>query len=230
MVLQHFLSKETLRKRALARTESDVMRNYLSTPFTDRSIDWRETKIVALDLETTGLNPKKDSILSFGLIELEHNSIHLNSAWHEIVQTKDQIPESSAVIHNITDDDSAAGKPLEVLLPTLLQRLAGCVILVHYKNIEQNFIDAACRRLYGTPFIIPIIDTLPIAQRLLELRNHTIQPGNLRLFNLRQHFGLPQYKAHNALYDALATAELFLAMASEMTPSGKYKIGDFINA
>ena len=44
------------------------------------------------------------------------------------------------------------------------RRLAGHVILVHYKNIEQNFIDAACRRLYGSPFIIPIIDTLPIAQ------------------------------------------------------------------
>lgn len=229
-MLQHFFSKETLRKRALSRVEPGVMHDYLSTPFEDNSIDWREARIVALDLETTGLNPKKDSILSFGLIELKHNSIHLNSAWHEIVQTKDQIPESSAVIHNITDDDSAAGKPLEELLPKLLQRLAGRVILVHYKNIEQNFIDAACRRLYGSPFIIPIIDTLPIAQRLLEMRNHTIQPGNLRLFNLRQHFGLPQYKAHNALYDALATAELFLAMASEMTPSGNYKIGDFINA
>ena len=121
-------------------------------------------------------------------------------------------------------------QPLETLLPQLLQRLAGRVILVHYRNIEQNFIDAACRRLYGQPFIIPIIDTLPIALRLLELRNHTIQPGNLRLFNLRPHFGLPHYKAHNALYDALATAELFLAMAAEAAPSGDYRIGDFINA
>ncbi len=53
------------------------MHDYLSTPFGDNSRDWRETEIVALDLETTGLNPKKDSILSFGLVELKHNSIHL---------------------------------------------------------------------------------------------------------------------------------------------------------
>jgi DNA polymerase-3 subunit epsilon len=227
---QQFFSKETLRKRALARATPGAMHDFLATPFVDKKTDWREAKIVALDLETTGLNPKQDSILSFGLIELQHNSIHLNSAWHEIVQTKNQIPESSAVIHHITDDDSAAGRPLEELLPKLLERIAGRVILVHYKNIEQNFLDAACRRLYGVPFVIPIIDTLPIALRLMQLRNHTIQPGNLRLFNLRPHFGLPQYKAHNALYDALATAELFLAMAAEMAPSGNYKIGDFINA
>lgn len=206
------------------------MHDYLSISFPQTDIDWRTVEIVAIDLETTGLDPRKDHILSFGLVHLRHNTIQLGTAWHEIVQIEGQVPESSAVIHHITDDDSAAGKPLEELLPRLLLRLAGKVILVHYKNIEQNFLDAACRRIYGVPFIIPIIDTLPIALRLLELRNHTIQPGNLRLFNLRPHFGLPQYKAHNALYDALATAELFLAMAAEMSPSGNYTIGDFINA
>ena len=227
---QRFFSKETLRKRALSRTAPGAMQDYLSVPFTDSKSDWRDTEIVALDLETTGLDPQKDHILSFGLVHLRHNTIHLGTAWHEIVQIEEQVPESSAVIHHITDDDSAAGRPLEELLPKLLRRLSGKVILVHYKNIEQNFIDAACRRLYGAPFVIPIIDTLPMALRLLQLRNHTIQPGNLRLFNLRPHFGLPQYKAHNALYDALATAELFLAMAAEIAPNGNYKIGDFINA
>ena len=229
-MLQRLFSKETQRKRALARASHSVMQEYLAVPFRDRKDDWRKVEIVALDLETTGLDPKTDSILSFGLVQLHNGTIHLDTAWHQIVQIEGQVPESSAVIHNITDDDAAAGRSLEELLPRLLQRLAGKVILVHYKNIEQNFIDAACRRLYGTPFIIPIIDTLPIAQRLLELRNHTIQPGNLRLFNLRTMYGLPQYKAHNALYDALATAELFLAMAAEIAPDGNHQIGGFINA
>ncbi len=227
---QRFFSKETQRKRALSRAAPGIMRDYLAVPFVDNKTDWKSVEIVALDLETTGLDPKKDHILSFGLVHMQYSSIQLGTAWHEIVRIDEQIPESSAVIHQITDDASAAGTPLEELLPKLLLRLAGKVILVHYKNIEQNFLDAACRRLYGIPFIIPIIDTLPIALRLMELRNHTIQPGNLRLFNLRPHFGLPQYKAHNALYDAIATAELFLAMAAEIAPSGNYKIGDFINA
>jgi DNA polymerase III subunit epsilon len=227
---QRFFGKESQRKRALSKAGPGPMRDYLSTPFPATGTDWKEVDIVALDLETTGLDPKKDHILSFGLIHLRHNTIRLNSAWHEIVRIDEQVPESSAVIHHITDDDTASGKPLEELLPQLLHHLAGKVILVHYKNIEQNFIDAACRRLYGMPFIIPIIDTLPIAQRLLEFRNHTIRPGNLRLFNMRALFNLPQYKAHNAMYDALATAELFLAMAAEMNPRGNYKIGDFINA
>ncbi len=227
---RYFFSKERQRKLSLAGTGPGVMHDFLSAPHPDRRQDWREVEIVALDLETTGLNPERDHILSFGLVRLQHGCIHLDSAWHEIVRIEGPIPEAAAVIHKITDDRAAAGRPLAELLPQLLTRLAGKVLLVHYSRIEQNFLDAACRRLYGAPFIMPIIDTLRMAHRLLELRNHTIQPGNLRLFNLRPLYGLPQYKAHNALYDALATAELFLAMAADAAPTGNQKIGGFINA
>jgi DNA polymerase-3 subunit epsilon len=107
---------------------------------------------------------------------------------------------------------------LKQVLPEILEQLAGRVMLVHFAGIEQGFLDRACRRLYGAPFVIRTIDTLVLARRLFEIRNHTIQPSNLRLFNLRPLFNLPQYKAHNALSDALATGELFLAMAAEMYP------------
>ena len=46
------------------------------------------------------------------------------------------------------------------------------------------------------------------------------QTGDLRLFNLRPRYNLPRYKAHNALSDAIATAELFMALAAEMAPGG----------
>lgn len=202
------------------------MRDYLSTPLPEKKTPLSELDIVALDLETTGLDPLKDRILSIGLVEIRHSSIQLDTTWHEIVKIRRDIPESSAIVHHITDDQSAAGQPLEQLLPELLQRLAGKAMLVHYANIEQNFINAACQGIYGSPFLISTIDTLPLGRRLLELRNHTIQPGNLRLFNLRPMFGLPMYKAHNAFYDALATAELYLAMTAELAPKNNLTLKD----
>jgi DNA polymerase-3 subunit epsilon len=185
--------------------------------------------MVALDLETTGLDPKKDAILSIGLVEVDHWGIRLATAWHRIVRVDTAIPGDSAVIHQITDDQSAAGSPLEELLPEVLARLAGRPMIVHYSPIEQNFIDAACRRLYGAPFVTPIVDTLEIGQRVFERRNHLIQPGDLRLFNLRPRYNLPQYKAHNALSDALATAELFLAMADNLYPGKPCPLGEFLS-
>ncbi len=126
---------------------------------------------MALDLETTGLDPRKDSILSYGLVHLKGMSIRLETACHEIISVREEIPEASAVIHQITDDAAAAGRPLEQVLPEILEQLAGRVMLVHYARIEQSFLDAACRQLYGAPFVIRTIDTLVLARRLFELRN-----------------------------------------------------------
>jgi DNA polymerase-3 subunit epsilon len=214
-----FLTKESQRKRALKKAKIGVLHDYLSTEHPKKHILCHDMVIVALDLETTGLNPKKDKILSLGWVEIQHMSIRLNTSHHQLIAIDEDIPEASAVIHHITDDTAATGIPLEEALPILLHHLAGKVMLVHYAMIEQNFIDAACQNLYGGPFVIPTIDTLVLARRLYERRNHTIQPGNLRLFNLRPQYNLPNYKAHNALSDAVATAELFLAMAAQMYPN-----------
>ncbi len=217
-MLQRFLSLETLRKRALSRSMPGALHDYLSTPLTSKQTQCDELVIVALDLETTGLNPKKDKILSYGLVEIQHMTIKLETSRHQLIAIDEEIPEESAVIHQITDDQAATGISIEAALPELLSQLAGKVMLVHYASIEQKFMSAACQKLYGAPFIIPTIDTLILAQRLFERRNHTVQTGDLRLFNLRPRYNLPNYKAHNALSDALATAELFLAMAAEMVP------------
>ncbi len=228
-MLERLISKQLQRKWALTRATHPVMKDYLSTPLTHGNTLPDALDIVSLDLKTTGLNPKKDSLLSFGLIQIKQQNIQLNSVWHEIIYIEQDIPESSAIIHHITDDQAAKGKPLEVLLPELLQRLSGKVMLAHDANTEQDFLDAACRKLYGSPFIINTIDTLQLGQRLLSRHNPTVQTGDLRLFNLRPLFGLPMYKAHNALYDALATAELFLAISGELNPSGNYRLKDYLS-
>ena len=217
-MLERFLSLETLRKRALHKALPGVLQTYLSTPLPPRNTACDNLVIVALDLETTGLDPHQDKILSYGLVEIRNMTIQLRSSHHQLIAIDEEIPEESAVIHQITDDQAATGIPLGEALPELLRRLAGKVMLVHYAAIEQNFLSTACRRLYGAPFVIPVIDTLLLAQRIFERRNHTIQAGDLRLFNLRPRYNLPNYKAHNALNDALATAELFLALAAEMVP------------
>jgi DNA polymerase-3 subunit epsilon len=211
-------SPEKRRKKALARATHPVMQRYLEQPLADSALPWNEVDIVALDFETTGLDPATEQILSYGMVDVHAGVIQLSSASHELVKAEKSIPESSAVIHHITDDQASNGRDIEHILPELLERLAGKVMLVHYNNIEQGFLDAACQRLYGSPFIIPIIDTLALGHRMLVRRNHALNTNALRLFNLRDMYKLPVYRAHNALNDAMTTAELFLALESEISP------------
>ena len=223
-----FADQDRLRRRAFRKASHPVMIKYYASPFSNRKSRWDQLEIVSLDFETSGLKPEQHQILSYGKVHIRHGAIQLATARHELVLAETSIPESSAIIHHITDDRASQGRPLQQVLPELLEALAGKVMLVHYHKIEQGFLNNACQRLYGSPFMIPTIDTLVLAERILIRRNHAITPTQLRLFNLRDYFHLPAYRAHNALNDALTTAELFLALEAEITPNGASPIKELL--
>jgi DNA polymerase-3 subunit epsilon len=225
---QQFLGLEYRRRRLLRNVSSGPLREYLATPFPDRATDYRNIRFVALDLETTGLDPLRDEILSIGLVDFRAGRIDLATASHHLVLPSQAIPERSAVIHQITDDLAARGQPLSEVLPPVLARLAGSVLLGHHVRIEREFLDAACRRLYGAGFLIPVADTEALIRRWLEQRNQPFTGRDLRLHALRERYGLPRYKAHNALTDALAAAELFCAFVEKRDFGGKAPLRLFL--
>ena len=190
------------------------MRDYLAVPFPRSGADYRSVGFVSLDLETTGLDPRQDEILSIGMVEFIRGRIDLGSAAHILVSPARAIPERSAVIHQITDDRAAKGQRLNEVLPLVLSRLAGRVLLAHHASVECGFLDAACQRVFGIPFLVPVADTEILIRRWLTRRNRPFTGRDLRLHALRARFGLPRYKAHDALVDALATAELFCAFVA----------------
>jgi DNA polymerase-3 subunit epsilon len=214
-MLERLFSLDYRRRRLAARVSAGPLRDYLETPFVARKADCRQLEYLALDLETTGLDPKKDAIISFGWVVLRGNRIDLATASHRLVRQHCAIPEASAVIHQITDDAAATGADLATVMAELLPLLAGKVLIAHHARIELGFLNTACEQLYGSGFLIPTIDTQHIAQQWYERRNRSYRPGELRLGNLRNRYNLPRYRAHDALVDALAAAELFLAQLAE---------------
>ena len=211
---QRLFASGLARRLARRRVPDGPLHDFLSAVLPGARVRCRDIGIVALDLETTGLDPACDRILSIGMVEIHRMAVRLDSAWHQLLQAEREIPEHSATIHRITDDQAAQGLPLQQALPELLRRLTGKVLLVHHAAIEQRFLDQACRTLYGGGFVTPLIDTELLARRQFERRNQAFRDTDLRLSNLRARYRLPRYPAHNALSDALATAELFLALTA----------------
>jgi DNA polymerase-3 subunit epsilon len=216
------------RRRLLKRVAEGPLREYYRQPFPSSRQPCGKTEFVALDLETTGLDPEQDVILSIGYVSMHGRHIDLATARHHLLCPNCAIPEQSAVIHCITDDQAAEGAQLENILPKLLQDLAGKVMIAHYASVELNFLDRACRRLYGEGFIIPVVDTQRIAKRSMERRNQTIRPRDLRLAECRRQHGLPRYRMHNALSDALAAAELFLVQLSQYDDDNTVALKHFL--
>jgi DNA polymerase-3 subunit epsilon len=178
------------------------------------SQDFRELEYVAVDLETTGLDARRDQILSIGWVQLTGSRINLATARHRLVRVEGDIPAATAVIHQITDDLAATGKDLGATLPEFLHDLCGRVMIAHHARIEQTFLAAACKRLWGQGLLVRTVDTQAIARRTFERRQIAFKGSDLRLHALGERYNLPRYGAHNALSDALAAAELFLAQTA----------------
>lgn len=217
------------RRRLLAQAPAGPLRNYLAAPVPPAQTEVSAVPYLVLDLETTGLHPQSCEIVSFGWVCIDHERIELTSARHHIVQLQGDMSEASAPIHGITDDACAAGRPLAEVLGELLDALHGRVLIAHRTETELGFIAQACQRVYGAGIVIPAIDTLRIAA-LDRPPGHPIPAaGALRLGALRRNYHLPRYRAHNALVDALATAELFLAqMAERHARRGPLRLKEFL--
>jgi len=199
-------------RRAWYRRHCDgAMAAYLDASPPAARADVKKLDLLALDLETTGLDPGTDRIVSIGFIEIDGRRICGDRARHVLLNI-DGTVDQSATIHRITDTDLRDAVSERDALDTVLTHLQGHVLLVHHAPMDVGFLNAACRRHYNVPLLAPTVDTLALARRLQERGNQRSREGSLRLHALRSTFGLPRYAAHNALSDAVATAELYLAL------------------
>jgi len=215
MIFERLLGLDFRRRLLLARAPPGPLRDFLATPFPSPRAASAEVAYLALDLETTGGDPERDEIVSFGWVCMDGTRIDLATARHRVVRLQGAVSAASAAIHRITDDESARGCSLEAALDELLGALAGRVLIAHRAETELGFVARACQRIYGARIVIPAVDTLRIAVRIEQRQQRALRRGTLRLHALRHKYNLPRYRAHNALSDALSAAELFLALQAE---------------
>lgn len=172
---------------------------------------------LAVDIETTGLNPRRDHVLAVGWVPVTGGQVLLGGAGEVLVRPPSGVEVGdSATVHGLTDDRLASASTLSDVLPDLLTALQGRVLLAHHAPIELGFLAAASHEAYGARLPLTTVDTLALQHRLVMGLHGEVPPGLLRLDDARRRFGLPRYSAHRALTDAIATGELLLAQAAEL--------------
>lgn len=177
-----------------------------------------EVSFVALDFETTGLDPVRDAIVSIGTVPFTLRGIRPAAGYYRVVRPSCSLTEQSIAFHRITHSQVEQAPGLDEVFDEVLDNLAGQVVVVHYRKIERPFLDRAAVALQGEHCLFPLIDTMAIEARwerqgLLRQLKHGlgVRPASIRLADSRARYGLPAYSSHHAKVDAMATAELFLA-------------------
>lgn len=210
-------------KHFAAEISGSVLSEYYESLCFDLDNTVMETEFLVVDLEMTGLKVADDYIVSVGFVPIIQGEVHLAQAQHLLLETDHEMG-TSATIHHIRDQDVQGGMDVIEAVSTLLDCLKGRILIAHHAPLDIAFLDHVIKHHFGVPFKPLLIDTMELEKARLLKRESVIKEGDLRLFNCRRRYHLPDMLNHNALGDAIATAELFLAQLSGKGPREKLKL------
>lgn len=211
-------------EQACALAPAGPLRDYYAAGLPDPDVPVDALDMTAIDLETDGLDFAASAILEAGVVNARAHAIAAASAQRIRFRPASALRASSVVIHRITDDALANALPEDDALARLLPLLAGKPLIAHFAEIEAGFLDAACRRTYGAPFVAAFICTMQLENRWFPRPRAA---DGLRLGTLRAAYRLPAYRAHDGLTDALACAELLMAQIAHYG-GAKLKLSDLL--
>lgn len=199
------------------------MAAFLDTPLPNPSTAFDEAELVCLDIETTGLDAASAEMLSIGWVLIRAGRVDLGSAESYVVRPSGEVGDS-ATIHGLTDTVVDAGDSLASALDKTLAALSGRVLVVHHAGLDKVLLDRLCKKHYGCKLLVPVIDTMEIERLRMQRQHHLEERQSLRLGDLRRLYGLPRYAAHDCLVDAIATAELLLAIVANRSNDSSMKL------
>ena len=193
----------------------------------DRRLPWREAAFVALDFETTGLDVARDAIVSFGVVPVLGGRVVLGEAIHQLVEP--HVPPSvrSQKIHELRPQDLAGSPRLQQAREALRAALARRHLLVWFADVEVGFLTAIFGGRTGT-WRRRTIDVRNLAMEAdgIETAKRS-QPG-YGLSREAERLGVPVANPHEALDDALVTAQLFLVLAGKLPNVGDPTVADLL--
>jgi DNA polymerase III subunit epsilon len=219
------LALPVLARRA---TRAEAATAYARASLPRRRTPWREASWCALDFELTGLDLKTDEIIAFGAIPIEAGRVQLSGAVSGLVRPEREPREASIRVHGLRAVDLERAPPLEAAIEPLLRTITGRVLVAHAAAVERAFLGRALRgqamRLRG-----PIVDTEVLGRLWLFERDGRVV-RRLALGELADALGLPSDRPHDALGDALTTAQAFIGLAEHLSTRSAQTVGSLARA
>ncbi len=211
--------EQEVRKRGTGRPE---YYDFDLFDFEDKSIDLdrklSELTYTVFDTETTGLEPSNgDEIIQIGAARIVNNRLLRQEVFDQIIDPECPLKPESIPIHGISED-MVRGKPnIDVVLPSFFEFCEDTVLIAHNAAFDMRFLQLKEERT-GIRFSQPVLDTL--------LLSAVAQPNqeSHRLDVILERLGINIESRHNALEDAIATAEVFLKLVPLLEEKGIFTV------
>lgn len=171
-------------------------------------------QIVALDLETTWLDNKKDKIIEVALVKFDSDNFEIIEKFWSLINPLVPIPEINSNITNIFDSDV---KDAPIFDNEMIKKVSDFIwdlpILWHNTYFDRDFLISAWVDIEKNI----VLDTFSLANIVF------FEEKSLNLWTLSQKFSITHVDAHRAMDDTIATMKVFEKIKEEFNKLSKEK-------
>jgi len=176
---------------------------------------------IVLDTETTGLNPKKDEILSIGAVKIKNNKILTSQSFHIFIKPSSTISSKSITIHQIRPNDLKDAVSINGALEELLYFISNLPIVGYYISFDINILNTYLKNYIGSTLNNEQIELSSMYYK--RYKKHSAHEFiDLKFDTIIDKLDIPTLNKHDALNDAIMSAMMFLKLKNMPIYKGAY--------
>lgn len=200
----------------------------------DARIAIESARYVVIDTELTGLDERKDSIVSIGAVRMEGSRVIIGDEFYGMINPETKLTAESVVIHQIMPSEVQTKPDIADVLKQFVDYCGKDILVGYCVDIDMAFLNRDSKRLFGISIGNPVVDIRPVAE---WLRGRGIIPGqcgrklDLRyvLYDIAKCLDIQVNGGHNAVVDAFITAQIFQRFIPELVKAGIRTAEDLVS-
>ena len=173
---------------------------------------------VSLDLETTGMDPARDHILSLAAVPVRDGRVLLSERFERRIHTARSFGIDSIRHHRITPDEASTGEQITDVVRAFLHWLGSRRLLGYNLGFDLDMLGPHVRAATGFALPNATVDLADeVARRQRQQRPNA--PVNLDFAHIADTLGVPMVERHSALGDATTVGLSWLALQARGWPA-----------
>lgn len=176
-----------------------------------------EICFTVFDTEATGMDPRRDRLLSLGAIKLRANALRAHEVFRAYTNPAEAHEDTTAVvIHGLVPGSTQRQYQTEAeVLDRFLAYLGSEVLVAHYLDFDLTLVNRALARQSAGPILNAGVDTATLARRL-NPSSYWTPESSVTLDALARRHNVPLHDRHTAVGDSFIAAQLLMKMGNKL--------------
>ena len=200
------------------------LRAWRSLPGINERTALSAARFVVVDVETSGLDPRRDQLLAIGAVVVEAGRLRPGESYDVTVHNPVPSARANILVHGISPDAQTGGQATDAALMEFLKLARHDVLVAFHAGFDRAVLERALREQLGVRLPNLWLDAAHLAPALVP----EARLASRSLDDWLAYFGLRAHDRHRAVYDAYATAELLLILLARAARAGLTSVGQLL--